>query len=140
MVKTSDFQAIKECLESFNVCNRCILRFFGMKEYTSYITKSSIEKAFQQLLDDKACELSAAKHETEDLNASEEEICPPHKKHHFLPCAACLGILQESCDNMVAKVEEATAKSGHEFDDFGFSYPSQLVLDLEMELLRYFIL
>ena len=41
-MKNSDIKNIKGFLESINVCQRCQLRFLGIKEYTSYISKTSI--------------------------------------------------------------------------------------------------
>lgn len=35
---------VKDLLETANVCQRCILRFLGEKEYTSYVSKINVDK------------------------------------------------------------------------------------------------
>lgn len=37
-----DVKKIKGFLESLNVCPRCVLRFLGIKEYTSFLSRASI--------------------------------------------------------------------------------------------------
>lgn len=50
MVNNSINKKVKDLLETANLCQRCILRFLGEKEYTSYVSKTNVDKVVPNFL------------------------------------------------------------------------------------------
>ncbi|GFS85791.1 hypothetical protein TNCV_2973341 [Trichonephila clavipes] len=109
MMDKSILKQVKEILESAYVCTRCILRFFCVKEYTSYISKTDIEKSIKLLVDEQSDDAD----ETQISQEDSSNDCPSAKRFSPNPCPSCLGILQGVCDEMPSKVTFA-----HESHDF----------------------
>ncbi|GFS76017.1 tRNA pseudouridine synthase Pus10 [Nephila pilipes] len=130
MVKNSVFTEIREILESANVCNRCILRFCCVKEYTSYISKTDIEKSIQHLVDQQSDDLDL----TKTAQEGSTNDYPSPKRFSPNPCAACLGILQGACDEMPLKLDDIVVKSQHKFKDFVLQVSLPVVVDLRDRL------
>ncbi|CAL1296093.1 unnamed protein product [Larinioides sclopetarius] len=135
MVKNSLYKGIKEVLESANVCHRCILRFFGVKEYTSYISKADIEKTIEELVNLEAEGLN----QKESVEDNSSDDYPQPKRFLSNPCAACLGILQGTCDEMVPKLDDEVTKSGHKFKDFVLQVAQPVVVDLRDRLFLFYL-
>lgn len=126
----------KHFLESINVCQRCILRFLGIKEYKSYATKSSISNAFQELMVTQ--NKNVGNGVAENSNESLDDDCdgyPPPKRLSSAPCISCLGILQHSCDDMLPKVQLSVNESGHIFNDFVLQLSIPVAVDLRDQLI-----
>lgn len=135
MMQNSIKKEIKSYLESVNVCQRCILRFLSYKEYTGYATKSSISEVFHNLLNvHNENSENGMKNNSEALQTAENELVPSPKRISPSPCTACLGILQDSCEEMLSKVQLSISESGHEFEDFVLQLSFPVVLDLRDQL------
>ncbi|GFR02467.1 tRNA pseudouridine synthase Pus10 [Trichonephila clavata] len=135
MLNKSILKQVKEILETANVCNRCILRFFGVKEYTSYISKTDIEKSIKLLVDEQSDDLDKTQISQEDSTND----CPSAKRFSPNPCSSCLGILQGACDEMPSKLDDAVVKSQHKFKDFILQVSLPVVVDLRDRLFLLYL-
>ncbi|GAB6021556.1 Putative tRNA pseudouridine synthase Pus10 [Chamberlinius hualienensis] len=106
---------IYKTLNEIGCCNKCILRFIGVKNIYVYATDSSVE----QMVNDTF------------LISSDVDETTPRKKPKLLGCVACLGILSELCDqttvnHIVSQVESA----GNESETFLLSVVTPICLQL----------
>lgn len=142
MVNKCAFADVVQNLQALNVCQRCHLRYLGMKAYTAYANKITVEKALHYLVtkpEDEMLSIDQLLSKFKSNATSENVTSSSTKRLMPTPCAACLGILQDSCDAMVSKVETAVSSSGHVFKDFVLQLSVPVVIDLREHLIFLYL-
>ncbi|KAG8192038.1 hypothetical protein JTE90_025304 [Oedothorax gibbosus] len=137
MVKNIINKDVKVLLENASVCQRCILRFLGEKEYTSYVSKVNTNKAIINLINGSEETLILDGNENCELIGNEND--PASKRFLPTPCAACLGILQDKCDEIIPKIEEEVAASQHQFKEFVLHIALPVIFDLRDRLFMLYL-
>ncbi|XP_015922078.1 tRNA pseudouridine synthase Pus10 [Parasteatoda tepidariorum] len=136
MVKHLMYRSIRDVLDGSDVCRRCLLRFFGVKHYSSYL-KNNVEETIKKYLEE--TDTSLLHEESIDLQSlGNVSLSPEHKRALVTPCAACLGVLQD-VDNMVSRVEAAVNESKHKFQNFVLQISLPAIIDLRDKLFLLYL-